>query len=112
MSEIKFPFGSAEVIELTASGDQNLAINDALSVIDGVAVPATGNRTINLVIGDFCPIGAQIFVQSKSAATETLTFGTGITGAVLTGVTGKTFGVLFVYNGTAFIEASTPVQID
>ncbi len=110
--DIKFPFGSAKVEILSATGDQDLTITDNLTVLDGVANAASGNRTINLTISDDLPAAAMIFVQNKTAGTETLVFGNGITGATITGVAGKTFGNLFVYNGSAFIQASTPIQVD
>jgi len=110
--EIKFPFGEADVQVLSATGDQDLTVSDALTILDGVTNSASGNRTINLTIGDGTPTGAMVVINSKTAGTETLTFGTGITGAVLTGVTGKTFGTIFVFDGTNFIQVSTPIQID
>lgn len=109
---IKFPFGVADVQALSATGDQDLTITDNLTVLDGVTTEATGNRTINLTLDDALPVGAMIMIQNKTNGTETLIFGTGITGATLTGVAGKTFGMLFMFNGTAFIEVTTPVQID
>ena len=112
MTQIKYPFGAADTQALTATGAQALTVNDRFTHIDGATVSATGNRTINLTIDEGVEVGAMIFIESTTDGAETLTFGTGITGAVLTGVAGKTFGKLFVYNGTAFIEASTPVQID
>jgi hypothetical protein len=112
MTNIKFPFGNADVQALTADGAQALTITDGLTIIDGVTTEATGNRTLNLTIDDDLPPGAMLFIQNKTNGAETLIFGTGITGATLTGVAGKTFGLLAVYNGTVFIEASTPVQID
>jgi len=108
----KFPFGAASTVALTATGAQALAISDHLTIVDGVTVEATGNRTLNLTIDQGTPAGARIFVKSKTAATETTIFGTGMSGATITGVAGKTKCVEFVYDGTNFVEAGTPIQID
>jgi hypothetical protein len=112
MADVKFPFGPADAQALTATGAQALTITDTMTIIDGVTVPATGNRTLNLTIDSEMKKGAQLLVQSKTAATETTIFGTGITSATITGGAGKTKNQLFVYNGTAFVGAGTAVQID
>ena len=112
MSDIKFPFGNADVQVLTATGAQNLTITDNLTILDGVTNIATGNRTINLTIGADVPAGAMIVVQSKTTATETTIFGTGITSATITGVAGKTINQTFIYNGTAFVAGGAQQQID
>ena len=109
---VKYGFGAAEVIALTATGAQAVTVINDLTVLDGQTVQATAARTINVTLGDDLNIGARIIVVSKTAATETTVFGTGITGATITGVTGKTFVTEFVYNGTAFLNTGTPVQID
>jgi len=112
MSTIRSPFGTPETIALTATGAQAVTITNDSTIIDGVTVEATGNRTINLTIGTDVNIGAQILVQSKTNGTETTIFGTGITTATITGVAGKTINQLFMYNGTAFVAAGADQQID
>jgi len=109
---IKHAFGAAESVALTATGAQAITVVNDLTLIDGVTVEATGNRTINLTLGDDLNAGARIVVESKTNGTETTIFGTGITGATITGVAGKTKVTEFVYNGTAFVNSGTPVQID
>lgn len=110
--KIKFPFGPADALALTATGAQALTIDNMLTVVDGVTVQATGNRTLNLTVDANLEAGARMFVKSKTAATETTIFGTKMQGATITGVAGKTKTVEFVYDGTNFVEAGTPVQID
>ena len=112
MADIKYPFGAAAVEALSATGLQAITINDALTLIDGVTTEASGNRTINLTIGDEVKVGAKVVVMTKSAAAQTETMGTGITGPVRTGVAGKTIVAEYVYNGTAFLGAGAEVQID
>lgn len=112
MTQIKYPFGASDQVALTATGAQAIAVDNAMTVVDGVTVQATGNRTINLTIDDDVPVGAKMFIKTKTNATETTAYGTGMLGATLTGVAGKTFGVLFVFDGTNFVEAGTPVQVD
>ena len=107
------PFGLPDTSNaMTATGAQAVTIANQGTIIDGVTVEATGNRTLNLTINSDIVAGATLLVQSKSNATETLTFGTSITSAVITGVAGKTVNQLFIYNGTAFVAAGAKQQID
>jgi hypothetical protein len=112
MTKVRFPFDNATTVALTATGAQAVSITDDLTIINGVSVSATGNRTINLTIDDEITVGARIFLKSKTDGTETTIFGTGMQGATITGASGKTKCVEFVYDGTNFVEAGTPVQID
>lgn len=109
---IKWPFGPATTVALTATGAQAIAIANDLTIVDGVTVPATGNRTLNLTVDPSVNTGARLFVKSKTAATETTVFGTTMQGATITGAAGKTKCVEFIYDGTNFVEAGTPIQID
>ncbi len=111
--EIKYPFGAADEQAMTATGAQALTITDQVTLVDGVTVESTGNRTINLTIGSEVKEGAIILVQSKSdASANDMIFGTGITGPTVTGVNTKTHNFLFMYNGTAFVQQGLSVQID
>jgi hypothetical protein len=111
--QVKNPFGAAEVIVLTATGDQALTIVNEVTYIDGATNIATGNRTLNLTIDtDNINVGSRLIVASKTTATETTIFGTNITGATITGVAGKTKVTEFVYNGSVYVNSNTPVQID
>jgi hypothetical protein len=83
-----------------------------MTIIDGVTTQATGNRTIVLDIDEGVTAGAIIIVKSKTAATETTIFSTGMKGATITGVAGKTFCATFIYDGTYFYECGTAVQVD
>jgi len=109
---IRNPFGEVVTEVLTATGAQAITVSGSLVFIDGVTVEATGNRTINLTIDSELRKGARIIVESKTNGTETTIFGTSITGATITGVAGKTKVTEFVYNGSAFVNSGTPVQID
>jgi hypothetical protein len=112
MEGIKWPFGDATTEALSATGTQAVSIWNDLTIIDGVTAAASGNRTINLTISDAVKAGARLVCKLKTAATETTAFGTGMSGATITGVAGKTKNVEFVYDGTNFVEAGTPIQID
>ena len=112
MSGVKFPWGAASIVPLTDTGAQAVSINNDMTIIDGVTVAAAGNRTINLTVDSGVNAGAHLFIKSKTTGTETTIFGTGMTGATITGAAGKTKTALFIYDGTSFIEAGTPVQID
>lgn len=109
---VKFPFGPAPVTSLTAAGAQALIISGVLTLVDGVTVEATSDRTLNLTIDSETLIGSRIVVLSKTNGTETTVFGTGITGATITGVAGKTICTEFIYDGTAFKQTGAQQQID
>ena len=112
MTQIKWPFGEADTKVLTATGAQALTIDDNLTIIDGVTVEATGNRTLNLTIDSELKSGARLLVKTKSNGTETTIFGTGITSITVTGAAGKTFSQGFTYDGTVFLPDGTSVKID
>ena len=112
MSTIKYPYGNAEIIALTATGTQALSITNSVTIIDGATFQATGNRTIDLTIDSEVKIGSMIIVKSKTAATQTTIFGTSITGPTVTGVAGKTITATFIYDGSAFVASGAEVQID
>ncbi len=109
---IKHPFGAADSVALTATGAQAITITNQLTFIDGVTTQATAERTLNLTIDSNVYAGAMIHCRLKTNGTENTVFGTGMSGATLAGGAGKTKNVLFIYNGTSFLEAGTPVQID
>lgn len=50
MGIVKFPFGEASTIALTATGDQNVTVINPYTIIDGDTVKSTGHRTLNLTI--------------------------------------------------------------
>ena len=112
MANIKYPFGDATVEAMTATGAQAFTITDNLTILDGVTVEATGNRTINLTIDTEVPVGAMLLVRNQTNGTETLTFGTGITAPVQTGVAGTIHNQLFMYNGTVFEATGADQQIN
>lgn len=114
-TDVRFPFGDAKTnVALSATGAQALTISDTFTLIDGVTIEATGNRTLNLTFAaDLIP-GSRILVRSKTNATETTIFGTGITGATITGVAGTTINAEFVFISAAagFVQAGAEQQID
>ena len=112
MAELNFPYGAADEHALTATGAQALTINNAFTVIDGVTVPATGNRTLNLTINDEVKKGALLFVKSKTNGIQTTILGTNITSATITGVAGKTKTQGFVFDGSVFLPMGAAQQID
>lgn len=108
----KYPFGAADTQTLTATGTQALTITNQLTIVDGVTTQATGNRTIDLTISSQVTAGAIVYVKSKTNATETTIYGTGIDGITTTGVAGKTICKAFMYNGTVFTSMGAQEQID
>ena len=112
MGLIKGPFGATDVIALTATGAQTISITNEQTIIDGVTVQATGNRTLNLTVSSEIKAGAMLYIKVKATATETTIMGTGMTGPTITGVAGKTHTVAYWYDGTTFKPSGTAVQID
>ncbi len=109
---VKWPFGDATVEVLAAAGVLAINIVNEMTIIDGASAIATGNRTINLTVSPNVGIGAMIVLKMKTTAVETMTFGTKMLGAVITGVAGKTKVTTFIYDGTNFINTGTPIQLD
>ncbi len=109
---VKYPFGAASEVALSASGDQAIDIVNQLTIIDGVSTPATADRTLNLTIDEGVMAGAEIVLKTKTAATESTTPGTGMTGAAIVGVAAKTFTVRYVYDGSTFVQIGASAQID
>ena len=109
---VKYPFGEASELSLSATGAQALEINNAMTVVDGASIAATGARTINLAVSESVALGDRILFKLKTAATQETDFGTGITGASITGVEGKTKTVEAVFDGSNFVVSGAPVQID
>lgn len=112
MTQIKYPFGLADEQALTATGAQALTIDDNMTIIDGVTVEATANRTLNLTIDSEVKKGARLLVKSKTNGTETTVMGTGIDGPNIVGVAGKTKTQGFTFDGTVFLPDGASVQID
>ena len=112
MTQIKWPFGEADTKALTATGAQALAIDDNMTIIDGVTVEATGNRTLDLTVNSEVKAGAKLLVKSKTNGTETTVMGTGIDGPNIVGVAGKTKTQGFTFDGTVFLPDGASVQID
>ena len=112
MAQIKWPFGLADSKTLTATGSQALTIDDDMTIIDGVAVEATADRTLDLEIDSQLKAGAMIKLKSKTNGTEKTIFGTGISAPEITGVAGKTKTQGFTFDGATFLPDGANVQID
>ena len=110
---VRNPFGTADTSNaMTATGVQAFTITNSLTIIDGVTVEATGNRTLNLTLSSELRAGDMLLVRNQTNGTETLTFGTGITAPVQTGVAGTIHNQLFMYNGTGFEATGADQQIN
>ena len=112
MPTVKFPFGPATQVALSATGAQALSIDNQMTIVDGVTVIATGHRTLNLTIDPGVTAGAKMVLKTKTNAVENTVFGTGMTGLTYAGVGGKTIHTTLVYDGTKFLQEGTPIQVD
>lgn len=109
---VRYPFGEASQLSLSAAGAQALEIVNSVTVVDGATVEATADRTINLTIDEGMKAGDRLLFKVKTNATEKTIFGTGITAASITGVAGKIKTIEFVFDGAGFIPVGAPTQID
>jgi hypothetical protein len=101
--QVHYPFGEADVVELTATGAQAITIVNQKTIIDGVTVQATADRTLNLTVdANSVRKGAVIELRTKTAATENTIFGDAIDGTTYAGVAGKTITRTFSYDGSVF----------
>lgn len=112
MAKVRYPFGAADEVALSATGNQAVTVENDMTIINGVSTQATGNRTLNLTIAEDLKAGARVLVKSKTAGTETTIFGTGCIAPTITGVAGKTKTCELVYDGAKFLANGTAVQID
>ena len=94
---VKWPFGAATILLMTAVGAQVFDIVNNLTIVDGSSVVATDNRTLDLTADPDLAPGARVIVKTTSTATEKLNPGTGVKGESITGVAGKTFVTEYVY---------------
>ena len=110
MTEIRHPFGAADAQSPAHATTQAVTITDQFTVLN--PGEATGNVTLNLTLSSELIAGALLLVKLKTNGSETFTFGTGITAPVVTGVAGKTWSQLFVYDGSGFVPAGVHLQND
>ncbi len=109
---VKHPFGGASEVVLTATGAQAIAISNDYTIVDGVTVEATADRTLDISVSSEIKKGAKLFVKTKTNGAEDTIYGTSITSANLTGVAGKTFTQEYAYDGTNFLPVGEAEQID
>ncbi|RHR56600.1 hypothetical protein [Parabacteroides sp. AF17-28] len=109
---VKWPFGAATILLMTAVGAQVFDIVNNLTIVDGSSVVATDNRTLDLTADPDLAPGARVIVKTTSTATEKLNPGTGVKGESITGVAGKTFVTEYVYDGSGFVQTGKSIQID
>lgn len=109
---VKWPYGMATILVLSAAGAQALAVNNNMTIVDGVSVVATDDRTLDITADPGLEPGATLVVKTRSVGTEELIPGMGIKGETITGVAGKTRVAHYVYDGFNFIQTSDFIQID
>lgn len=104
-----FPFGAADIKAVTGVV-MNVHIDNTFTIVQ-VAGAIASNSTMNFTFAEDLKIGSIVVVTLSTTATETLTFGTGATAKVLTGVAGKTFTNMLIFDGTQLLGISNQ-QID
>jgi hypothetical protein len=111
MSTIKAPFGAVDTLVVEATGATAKTISNQVTCVTSLTT-LTGNGTLNLTLSSELKAGAELNIKVKTTATETFTFGTGITAPVVTGVAGKTWAQSFYYDGSGFVPKGAKIQID
>jgi len=97
---VKWPNGPADHQAPAHATTQEVTITNSLTIFEPAI--ATANVTMNVTVDSEVKKGALLLVKFKTTGTETLTFGTGIEGVLITGSAGKTRTKLFMYTGTNF----------
>lgn len=109
---VKWPYGLATILVLSAVGVQALAVNNNMTIVDGTSTVATDDRTLDITPDPGLEPGAILIVKTKSVGTEELIPGAGIKGETIAGVAGKTQVAQYIYDGSYFIQTSDFIQID
>ena len=106
--EVIFP--TAELQTVTAAATIAVTVERTHTVVDLGTLAAAA--TVNVTVGESVPVGALLVVKAKSDGTaRDITWGDGMTAAVLSGVISKTKVASFVFDGTEFVGTGSQ-QID
>jgi hypothetical protein len=110
MGIVKFPFGEASTIALTATGDQDVTVINPYTIIDGDTVKSTGHRTLNLTLDPSIRVGSILKVKIQYGGAHNFIFGTKITHETMKGIadTNK-IEYDFIFDGTNFVKLSTAI---
>lgn len=109
---IKSPFGVADQFVLAAAVNTSLTVANMHTVIDGATIPLTAAVTLNLTVDSRLPIGSKMYIKINTVGATTVTFGTGFTVPLFTGVAGKTFTIAMYYDGSKYLPTAAPYQIN
>lgn len=105
-----YAIGSSVAFAIAYAAAMQVKAEESKSLI---SIDMTGAGTLNLAPSSQPVPGDEIILKVKSDATaRDLTFGTGFTAPVLTGVINKTKVQRFVYDGNTFIATAPAVQIN
>ena len=106
----KYELGFAVAFSIAYAAAMAAVVSESRNII---TIAMTGAGTLSLDPDSKPVIGDEIILKVSSDATaRDLTFGTGFTAPILTGVISKTKVQSFVYDGTSFIPSGTAVQIN
>jgi hypothetical protein len=108
---IQYPFGAADLQTLAYAATQAVTISNESTILKFDIL--TGDTTLNLTIGAQIRKGAQLLlVVPATNNADDITLGTGIDGANIVGVAGKTKTQGFIYDGTSYKPTGGSTQID
>lgn len=108
---LNWPFGDADVQTPDYAATLAVTVTEQLTILKPTIL--TGDMTLNVTIDDEVKEGAMLMlVQPATTDGMDVTFGTGIDGPNLVGVTGKTKTSFFMYDGVSFKQIGAMVQLD
>lgn len=107
---LKYPFGTASTCILDTNSTTVNIVNNVTYV--STVTNLAANATLNITVSSKITAGAILHLRVKTAASQTVTFGTGIDAPVVTGSAGKTWCQSFWYDGTTFYPCGAKIQID
>ncbi len=107
--EVVFPTSEVQTVEATATTE--VIIERLTTLID--LGELSSNCTLNAIIGEDIPVGANLTVKAKSDTTaRTITWGSGFVASAMSGTSNKTKVQSFIYDGEVFIAKGASAQLD
>jgi len=113
VNTIKYPWGAANTVSLTATGNQVVNCINNVTIVDGVTTQATTSHTIGFTFDAQLMSGARVFLKYKTSGTDTLYFtGGGITNAAINGTATKIWCQSYTYDGTQLWPDGAAVKVN
>lgn len=106
-----WPNGTSTALTI-GQGTTAVTISNNMNHVSSITT-LTANATLSVTANSKLRAGAHMLLVVKTQTTSTMAFtGSAIAAPTFTGVAGKTFSQLFIYNGTKFYPAGAVLQVD